>query len=561
MKTFLKIFTILFGALVLLSLVAVLALVLFVHPNDYKPQLQQLAAQQNVVLNIEGDLTWSFYPHIGIQVGKFSIKPAMKNVTKPFQFDGLTISVELLPLLHREIVVEQIVLRAAEITLQDDSSNNNNNNSAKANVTTIKNLVLESKNINLDQRTFPLSLSMQISTTQPLRDVQFKATTLLSVDHELQHVMANNLSLRIDDTVLTGTIDATLGSKPFIKVNLAGTALDLDRYVASAADTKNPGDNANRHDADNSHHGSPDDAALIPVSSIQALPGDYQLSFEDVTLQHLHANHFSVHVQISPEGMLTIQELKTNVYGGEFVLHGSVDTKPALPEVSIKTGLHNLDLEPALKDYLQMDKTFATGDFSFDASVNTRGLAKDALLQAMQGDFSFASKKITLNHLDITSSLNTSILQLLQVKLPSFLSGENQTVFSNMSGKGNIAEGVINNSSFMALGPCMQFNGAGTYHLLNANLVYQMGIVFPSSDTAKECQDINKKLKDISWPVVCNGSLDDGAAKICAADNKSIQKIVEKAAGKDLEKTLNDKLQKKFGKDADAIKNKWKGLF
>jgi len=541
MKKFFKIFAGVLLSVLLLVIAGMVALIWLIDPNDYKPQLQQLAEKQHIELHIEGNLGWSFYPQFGIRAGKFSVKPAMKNASPPFQFYSVVVSVKWWPLLHRQIIVNNLTLRATEIIFHDAAGGND---------TTIKNLLLEAHDMNLDQRAFALSVSLNASTTQPPRDINIKAATYLSLDRELQHVLLNNLSLQFDDTQFTGTIDATLGSAPYLKVNLAGTQLDVDHYFPTTNDG-HQGHTLTRHSTQDKQD------ELVPASSIQALPGDFHFTFQNLILKHLRAEHFSTSMQISPRGLLTIKDLSTGIYGGEFTMHGTVDTQPAQPDVSLKMVLRRLSLGSAVKDYFQLEKTFATGDINFDATITSQGLTQAQLMQAMAGEFSFNSERIALNNFDITSSLDTTLLQLLQVKLPKLASNENETAMLDIKGKGTIEHGMLHNTGFSAYGPCMQFKGAGSYNLSNADVLYNMGITFPSTDPDQACSEINKKLKDVEWPVVCKGSLNDGAAKICGADNAGMQAIVKKIAKKD----LSNKLEKKYGKDLDALKNKLKGMF
>lgn len=555
MKKLFKILAVFLASVVLLVLVGIIALLVLVDPNDYKPQLQTLAAQQNVELNIEGDLGWSFYPQLGITAGKFSVKPAIKTITKPLQFDGLTISVKLLPLLQRQIIVDHIAIRGEEISIQDETGGN---------ITTIKNLLLESSDLNLDQRAFPLSISMQVSTTVPARNVSFKLKTQISVDQQIKNIALNPLSIQLDKTDMTGDIQATLGSKPFLKVNLAGSELDVDQYFPSAV-TPDTASTASSSENKKARNKSSDDEELIPASKIIALPGDYRISFKTLVVKHLRAAPFDVDLAISQEGLLTLKQLKASAYGGEFTMHGSVDAKPTQPQVKMNIKLDNLSLEPAMKDYFQIDKTFASGDFAFQSAVTTQGTSYNQLIQALGGDFSFASKKITLNKVDLTSSLDATLLQILQVKLPKLMSNENETVLSDMVGKGVMARGIVDNTSLTALGPCLQMDGTGTYNLANAAVDYYLDITFPSASTEKLCADINPKLQDIAWPIACKGSLDDGAANICGVDKDALQstlaKSLKKESSQKLEKKLDETLKKKFGEDADAIKNTLKGLF
>jgi len=314
-------------------------------------------------------------------------------------------------------------------------------------------------------------------------------------------------------------------------VNLAGSTFNLDHYSAPAA-AKTDKDKISSGEDDKSG-----DEALIPAGAIVALPGDYHISFKELVVQHLHIAPFDIKLAISPEGILTIKKLEARAYGGEFAMHGTVDARASEPQVAMNVSLNNLSLEPALKDYFQIEKAYASGDFGFESTVTTRGLSYNQLIQALAGDFSFASKKITLNKVDLTSSLDTSLLQILQVKLPKLMSNENETMLSDMVGKGFIQRGVMNNSSLTALGPCLQIDGAGTYNLANADVKYYMDITFPSANTDKLCTDINPKLKDIAWPIACEGSLDDGAAKICGANKAEMQSIATKSLKKEAGKS------------------------
>lgn len=50
---------------------ALLALVLLVNPNQFKPLIvEQAKAQTGLDLVIEGDIGWQFFPAIGLEIGK-----------------------------------------------------------------------------------------------------------------------------------------------------------------------------------------------------------------------------------------------------------------------------------------------------------------------------------------------------------------------------------------------------------------------------------------------------------------------------------------------------------
>lgn len=69
-----KLFISLLG-LVVLIVGALLALVLLVNPNQFKPLIvEQAKKQTGLDLVIEGDIGWQFFPSIGFELGKTELK-------------------------------------------------------------------------------------------------------------------------------------------------------------------------------------------------------------------------------------------------------------------------------------------------------------------------------------------------------------------------------------------------------------------------------------------------------------------------------------------------------
>ena len=54
---------------------ALLALVLLVNPNQFKPLIvDQAQKQTGLELVIEGDISWQFFPSIGFELGKTELR-------------------------------------------------------------------------------------------------------------------------------------------------------------------------------------------------------------------------------------------------------------------------------------------------------------------------------------------------------------------------------------------------------------------------------------------------------------------------------------------------------
>jgi len=576
------------AALVLLSGLAIVALLLLVDLNDYKKELEQLAAQQNVELHIEGDLGWSFYPNLALRTGRVTVRPPLELLSEPVAFDGLRVGIQLKPLWHRQVKTSEVKVSGGSAVLKTADSQE---------VTRIQNLSLTAQSFNLQQQPFDLSLALEMTGESPAGNapssrinqrVVLRSDLRLSLDsafttvhilgsHHTVHYTGDALPqpaeitaefsgqvnlddsiadlkpfrLTVDDTTLEGAVKANYSSKPFYTVNLKGNRIDVDRYTAPASA---PAD---------AHKDSASDSPVVPAATVLAFPGNYDFAFDRLTIQRLSFTDMAVHMKITPEGVMTVQPLKLHGYDGDIAVEATVDVRGQQPVVQSRVTVTPLQIEPALKDFLQQDKVFASGDFAFASTVSTRGITVDDFLKALSGNFNFASKSITLNEVDITSSLNTTLLQLLQTKLPALMSEGNKTVMTDLDGKGDIQQGRVA-PHLHAKMLCSSLEANGTYDLPTSAVDMRVAITFPSADTAPACAEVNPRLKDIAWPVTCRGTLEDDPSSLCVADKAAIEKMAKQAVKKEVNRKLEDKVSKKLdeklGKDAEQVKGLLKGL-
>ncbi|TPE54315.1 AsmA family protein [Maribrevibacterium harenarium] len=99
----------LIGALVALIMAAVVYILVFVDPNQFKGQLTQVAKEQaNVSLRLDGDISWSFFPWLGLSLENIGV--AMGDAPEVVSFDKAEFSLAVMPLLQQSIEVEKVRL-------------------------------------------------------------------------------------------------------------------------------------------------------------------------------------------------------------------------------------------------------------------------------------------------------------------------------------------------------------------------------------------------------------------------------------------------------------------
>jgi len=105
------------AALALLVAIAVAYLMLAIDPNSYKPQLAELAKEQDIILNIEGELSWQLLPSLALSIGSTQITSPRSEIPA-IRFEQADLSLAWPPLFKRQLSVKAIHLEGADIRLE-----------------------------------------------------------------------------------------------------------------------------------------------------------------------------------------------------------------------------------------------------------------------------------------------------------------------------------------------------------------------------------------------------------------------------------------------------------
>jgi len=108
MKTLFKVL----AAIALLFTLAIVAVVTIVDPNEYKPQIQaQVKKAINRDLLLNGDISWSLFPSIGVATSEVYIRNVDGfNRENLLEVKQLSVALELMPLFSGEVSIGKITL-------------------------------------------------------------------------------------------------------------------------------------------------------------------------------------------------------------------------------------------------------------------------------------------------------------------------------------------------------------------------------------------------------------------------------------------------------------------
>lgn len=234
----LKIVGLVLGGLVALIVIVLIAVVLFVDPNDYRDDIERIVeSETGRELTLSGDLELSVFPWIALKMGAASLGEAPGFGDEPFvTIQEARVGARVLPLLRGKIEAGEVRLVGARIRLITDEQGRNNwadlgeedeqstpdQAQQPSQLPTIAGLVIEDAAVTMENR--------QEKTRQTIRDFNLTTGRLASgepFDLDTRFVFDQEPALALGVHV-NATVTADLErnshqlSKPKIDLNVAG---------------------------------------------------------------------------------------------------------------------------------------------------------------------------------------------------------------------------------------------------------------------------------------------------------------------------------------------------
>ena len=89
-------------------------------PNDYKEQItEQVKKTTGRELTLEGDISWSLFPWLGLNLGKTSLANAEGFGDQPFaELEEIDIHVAIMPLIKKQVQAKKVLISGVSVNLQ-----------------------------------------------------------------------------------------------------------------------------------------------------------------------------------------------------------------------------------------------------------------------------------------------------------------------------------------------------------------------------------------------------------------------------------------------------------
>lgn len=428
-----------------------------------------------------------------------------------------------------------------------------------------------------DLRTFLEGIGHPLPTTRdPAAFGKLELVTRLQ--GSASSLALEDLTLKLDESTFSGRIAIDDFARQALRLQLRNDTFDADRYLpARSEQTKSVGAarqaevrqqeaSATAGAGTSPLPATPTQVAwsnekLLPIDRLRALDLQADLSFTRLTLNKLAIADASLQVS-GQNGLLNLQSLRGNLYNGTFSANGTLDVRPAVPQLGVSTRINRVPVEHFIKRDDPQQAPPVKGLLTLSGDLTASGNSQKALIDTLNGNASFTIDDGVLVNANLEQQLCRAIATLNRKQLSGEPRGKD-TPFEALRGTLVVRNGVASNPDLKARIPGLAVNGNGDLDLRVLGMDYRVGILVEGDQRAMPdpaCQ-VNERYVGVELPLRCRGPLELGA-KACRLDQDGLGKVAAKLAGNRLNEKLNEKIDEKLGdKVSPELKDALKGLF
>jgi AsmA protein len=355
------------------------------------------------------------------------------------------------------------------------------------------------------------------------------------------------LTIKFDDSTLSGNAAVNNFAKPTIQFDLAVDTINLDRYLPKQVDTEGGAQTT-------SVAPPPAALALIPVQTLRDLNIEGVFKVQSLMVKGLTAEEVSVKL-VAKNGILKSEQSIKKFYNGSYVGETVVDARQNTPRIIIKEQVTNINIEPLLIDLL--GESPIAGIANITADLTTRGNTVPALKSALNGTAEFSFNDGAVTGLDVGALMKQAQAILHGDFVAAFVKDTGKTPFSKASGTAQINDGLVNNQDLIVTTPLVNVAGVGTANLVNEQIDYQLTLQRSKSSDAEEGD--SKDIKNILIPVNISGTFAEPSVSL---DVKAMVMKTQKAKIDEQKEALKKKINENIDEKLKGVAGELlKGLF
>jgi AsmA protein len=410
---------------------------------------------------------------------------------------------------------------------------------------------------------FSLQSLMQRMNIEPIKTADTEALERISIAATARVTPAalalEGLELQVDDTTFKGNLSVASDAVGTISVDLAGDSINLDRYMAPAAEADVVEDEVIPIE--------------IPVELVRSLNVAGNLTLEEARLSGMAFKDVTLGINAG-NNRLRMHPISAAFFDGRYEGDVRIDASGAEPTISVNENIRDVNVGALVQTVFDTENV--TGRINGSFRLGGIGAELGDIQKSLAGRIEFELIDGAFEGTDLWYELRRARALLKQETAPE-PSLPARTRFSSVRLNGPVEGGVFRTEEMYAELPFMQVNGSGNVDFASAEVDLRVSArvldnpELADAATADELDDFTKAV----IPVLITGPLTAPSVK------PDIESLLKKEAERKVKDMLRDKLlgggdeeaapdadetqatekkKKKKKSDRDKVKDALKGL-
>ena len=586
-------------AVVTLMSAAILYLSFAVDLNSYKTDIESVARQQGWDISIEGDLAWQFFPKPGLSIADIT---ASDQTALSGSADQLILATYWTQLLSLSGGIEQLQLDSLHIeggSLQWSPANSLG--------LQFDNIQLSTKNLSVQGKSFPLSVSAKILGG---RNLSVETEVAVKLDGQnMRQLNLVDLELNLDSLRLSGEL-RTSDNGSFMQGNLKTNSFDLKQLMASlqaeiplltapktvlqsaltqlslttsfSVDTQaaskftgeinldgqifgldvtldHPTNNLTTlvsgdilragHYLPAANSGGNNTGLFAPLAIPFALwqgSSQVEVNLNRVEFKDFNIENFYSNV-FGNQRVLRMTSLNADLFAGQINAIAKLDMRSAKPSFNLQPSLYNIDLDQALSAL--GDESTVAGRLNLDANIQGLGANLGEIIRSLSGAGKFQVIEPIYKGLNIEQSF-CNAAALLSARAQAAQNWPQGTEFNNLQGSFQLSGGKLLLNDYSTGTGNLEIMGRGSVNLVKRQYQINASARVDQAVTSPTGCSVNQRLQNRQIPFICKGAFGQSnpGGLSCNPDEQLLRDLLKNTA---LEKLFgNSGLQQQDATDS-----------
>ena len=597
--------------------VAIVYVAVVIDPNDFKTEIKSAAASQGVELSLDGDLSWQFFPQIGVIAEQVEFAHSAIASGKIGELRLAVSWGELftIDLSSSQLPVGSVEISDATILLAELAPNTFPMQLNRVNAVV--------KNFSMAGDRFPIKASAEVFSGIVLDLETVVALQVDSSSASVENIAVSDLRASIDGLTLSGQFSADnnfataqgvlLSNRfdlrqllnkfgktfpqlkmPKMSANEALTSVswksnfNVNNSGFSTIDTQLNIDNqpltlntkidhsinnlmlrvsADQFDlsgymSTTPVSSQPNAALFAPLAVPFALwlgRSQMELSLDKLKFADFDADNIYINL-FGNQKVLRLSSFNADIFSGQVNATGRVDMRQTLPSFDLQTSLTNIDLQSAL--VATADSSDITGLLSLEAKIQGAGNNIDEIILALRGDgqVTIADPSYAAINAEETFCNAAALFAGGSVR-NDWAPG---TQFETGTGTFTLGDGKLLIRDLTTATGNLSITSRGTVQLAQKRFNITANTRVNGSSTSASGCSVNKRLQNRNLPFVCTGSYNQGGKTSCKPDENLIKDMLKGSVYEKLGEQLFNTPATEDGDDqqqSDPLKSLLKGIF